>query len=184
MLPFVLARNLHVSLAKEVVMHGFLGTRGTLLSDISLVLEFAIVAIVLVGLRFGRKHRGWPHHWTMLASTAVFLAFFVLYMVHRSVDPAATFSSHGMLYFALYLPVVIVHSLVSTVAFILGVFVSVQAIRKGARGARERSYALSADYLPRHTRIGVVSAWCYLLSAVTGIAVYYLLYVLQASVGR
>ncbi|HEY3317922.1 MAG TPA: DUF420 domain-containing protein [Coriobacteriia bacterium] len=157
-------------------MHGFLGTKATLLSDVNLVLELVIIAIVLAGWRYGRAHRGWQHHWTMLVTVAVFLAFFLIYMLRRTLEPPVTFPTRDTLYFAVYLPVVIVHSAVSTVAFLLGTFVSVQGLRKGVRNSAKRAYALKAGYRPRHARLGIISTWCYVLSAVSGIAVYLLLY--------
>ena len=51
-------------------MHGFLGTKASLMSDVSLILETVIVAGIMVGWYLGRKHRSLQHHWLLLVTVA------------------------------------------------------------------------------------------------------------------
>ena len=159
-------------------MHGFLGTKATLLSDVSLILETFIVVAIIWGWWLGRKHRGWSHHWVMLATVIVDVGFLIVYMLRRLLEPTVLFPTHGVFYAAVYLPVVMVHSIISSVAFVLGIVLAVRGIRNRAATSKPRTYALKTEYRPRHDRLGVWAVWSYLTSGVTGVAVYYMLYMM------
>jgi uncharacterized membrane protein YozB (DUF420 family) len=157
-------------------MHGFLGTKASLLSDVSLLLETVIVIAIVVGWRLGKTHKGWRHHWIMLFTVVVDVGFLIVYMLRRLLEPTVLFPSHGTFYFAVYLPVVMVHSIISSVAFIAGIVLTVQGIRHGIRDSAARKFRLSPDYRPGHVGWGKWTVWFYLLSGVSGIAVYLMLY--------
>lgn len=159
-------------------MTGFFGTKASLLSDISLVLETFIVAGIMWGWWLGTKHKSFKHHWLMLVTVIVDVAFLVVYMIHQAVDPKVLFPSHDTFYKVVYLPTVLVHSFISSVAFILGIWLAVQGIRHHVKDSRPGVYVLTREYRPRHGRMGVWTAWSYLISALTGIAVYYMLYMM------
>lgn len=159
-------------------MTGFLGTRATLLSDVSLILETIIVGMIALGWWYGRKHRGWSHHWLMLVTVVVDVGFLAVYMLRRVLEPTVLFPKHDTFFFAVYLPVVMVHSIISSVAFVLGIVLTVKGIRQGTSGKGRRTYGLSKEYAPKHHRMGVWAVWSYLASGLSGIAVYYMLYMM------
>ncbi len=159
-------------------MPGFLGTKASYLSDVSLILETFIVAGIMFGWYLGWKHRSWKHHWLMLVTVIVDVAFLIIYMFHQAVDPKVLFPVHNTFYRVVYLPTVLVHSFISSVAFILGIWLTVQGIRYHVKDTKPRTYVLAQDYRLRHGRMGVWTAWSYLISALTGIAVYYMLYMM------
>jgi uncharacterized membrane protein YozB (DUF420 family) len=159
-------------------MHGFLGTKASLLSDSTLILETIIVAGIMFGWYLGKKHRSLNHHWLMLVMVVTDVAFLILYMVHQAVDPKVLFPVHNAFYRMVYLPTVIVHSFISSAAFILGIWLAVQGIRHHVKGTKQGTYVLKPDYRPRHARMGVWSAWAYLISALSGMGVYYMLYMM------
>lgn len=158
-------------------MSGFFGTKASLLSDISLVLETFIVAGIMWGWWLGAKHKSWKHHWLMLITVVVDVAFLIVYMFHQAVDPKVLFPVHNAFYKFVYLPTVLVHSLISSVAFVLGIVLTIQGIRHHVK-SKPGVYVLTPDYRGRHGRMGVWTAWSYLISALTGIAVYYMLYMM------
>lgn len=156
---------------------GFFGTKASFLSDVSLILETIIVAGIMYGWYLGKKHRSGNHHWLMLVMVVVDLAFLAIYMVHRLVDPAATLAP-GTFYQYVYMPTVLVHSFISSIAFIMGLVLSVRGIRHHVKSAKAGTYVMDAEHQKKHRRQGVWTAWAYLISALTGIAVYYMLYMM------
>jgi uncharacterized membrane protein YozB (DUF420 family) len=158
-------------------MTGFFGTKASLLSDISLILETIIVAGIMYAWWLGKKHKSSNHHWIMLVMVVVDFGFLAVYMVHRAIDPAATIAP-GPFYQYVYLPTVLVHSFISSIAFVWGLVLSIRGIRHHVKDSKPGTYVMDADYLRKHRRQGVWAAWSYLISALTGIAVYYMLYMM------
>jgi putative membrane protein len=159
-------------------MHGFLGTKASMLSDVSLILETVIVVGIMYAWYLGKKHKSLNHHWLMLVMVLVDVGFLIVYMIHHAVDPKVLFPSHDAVYKYVYLPLVIVHSFISSAAFILGLILSINGIRRRNKDAKASVYAFVSGYRPKHARLGVWAAWSYLISAITGIAVYYMLYMM------
>lgn len=159
-------------------MPGFFGTKASFLSDVSLVLETFIVAGIMYGWYLGRKHKSSNHHWLMLVTVIVDVAFLIIYMFHQAVDPKVLFPVHNAFYSYVYLPTVLVHSFISSVAFIMGIILTVQGIRHHVKNTKPGTYVLTPEYRPKHGKSGVWTAWAYLLSALSGIAVYYMLYMM------
>lgn len=160
------------------IMQGFFGTKASFLSDVSLILETVIVGGIMYGWYLGRKHRSSNHHWLMLVMVIVDVAFLAVYMVHQVIDPKVLFPVHNAFYSYVYLPTVLVHSFISSVAFILGIVLSIKGIRHHVKDTKPGTYVLTKEYRPRHARMGRWTAWSYLISALTGIAVYYMLYIM------
>ncbi len=159
-------------------MDGFLGTKATSLSDVSLILETIIVILILVGYFYGRKHRGWNHHYLMLVTFIVDIGFLIVYMARRVLEPTVLFPEHNIFYFAVYLPIVIVHSIISSVALVIGAILVVKGIKRGIKNKEKKKYSLPKDYRPKHKKLGVWGVWSYLLSGITGIMVYVMLYMI------
>jgi putative membrane protein len=159
-------------------MDGFVGTRATLLSDVSLVLETLIVVLIVVGYWYGRQHRKWSHHYVMLVTVIVDVGFLVVYMGRRMLEPTVLFPEHTPFYFYVYLPIVMIHSIISSVAFVLGLILTIKGIRRKLQTEKPKTYALQKEYRPKHKRMGLWALWSYLLSGISGIAVYYMLYMM------
>ncbi len=155
-----------------------MGTRASFLSDVSLILETVIVILIIVGYFYARKHKGWNHHYLMLVTVIVDIGFLVIYMARRAIEPSVLFPEHNIFYFAVYLPVVMVHSIISSVALILGLILLVNGIKNGLKNKERKKYTFSKEYRPRHKKMGLWGLWSYLLSGITGILVYIMLYMI------
>ncbi len=159
-------------------MEGFLGTKASFLADLSLILETVIVVLIMIGYFAARKRRTWNHHYLMLVTFLVDIGFLIVYMGRRIVEPRVLFPLHNLFYYAVYLPVVLVHSFISSIALIIGAILVVKGLRRGIKNREKKAYAFDKDYRPRHRRLGIWGIWCYLISGLTGILVYIMLYVM------
>ena len=141
---------------------GLFGTKASLFSDISLILEFLVTAFFIAGLRYAGKVR--PRH-CMLMATAFTLdvSFMVSYMIKSLIEGRTEFVGPETIRIYVYLPTVIVHSIIS----LLVLFMAAYMVFSGFRGWKEK-----------HRRLGMLTFYTWLVSFASGIAVYLLLYVL------
>lgn len=159
-------------------MSGFMGTRASFLADLSLFLETLIVILIIVGYFNARKHKSWNHHYIMLTTVLVDVVFLLVYMLRRVFEPKVLFPVHNLFYFAVYLPIVLIHSIISSAALIIGIILVVKGLRRGMKNKERKTFRFEKDYFPRHRRLGIWGVWCYLISGITGILVYIMLYVM------
>ncbi|WP_248896874.1 DUF420 domain-containing protein [Haloplanus halobius] len=126
----------------------------------------AVVAI-LAGVRFARRRRFRRHRAAMLLSTALFVAFLVLYLYKVIMEGPSTFTGPETVYQWLYLPLLAVHILLAVVCIPLLYYVLLLATTR----------PIEALTRTAHARVGRVAASLWLISFVLGTVVYAMLYV-------
>jgi uncharacterized membrane protein YozB (DUF420 family) len=114
----------------------------------------------------------------MLTTVLVDVVFLLVYMLRRVFEPKVLFPVHNLFYFAVYLPIVLIHSIISSAALIIGIILVVKGLRRGMKNKERKTFRFEKDYFPRHRRLGIWGVWCYLISGITGILVYIMLYVM------
>jgi len=152
---------------------GFLGTRAGNFSDISLVLEFLITVAFLTGFYFAKKKSISMHYKIMVTALILDWSFLVNYMIKTLIEGRTVFRGPEFVKTYIYLPTVIFHSIISIVVLGLAVYMVYHGFRNtvktnGRKMVRNRE---------RHHRLGKITVITWLLSFVSGIAVYYMLYV-------
>lgn len=160
---------------------GFLGSRASSLSDVSLVLLVAAAVLITLAWRSAVRRDGTRHHALMILGVATAWFFFLTYMANRlyhiaSGTPVADFGGPAAWRRAWWIPLIVVHSSAATIVLLW----SLAQVWSGYRRARksEGRWRMSANDRPRHaaTGRGFLAVW-YLTTA-TGILVYLSLYVL------
>lgn len=152
-------------------MTGFLGTRGSLFSDISLILQVLTTLFFTIGYFLDRRK---GKHCIVMGAAAATNTFFVLsYMATRLLreevpEPPAQ-------YLSLYQSIVIPHGILSTLVLILAVSQAILA--RYWRKKTGDTIALGKRRLT-HRRLGFTSLVLWYVSFASGILVYAILYVL------
>jgi putative membrane protein len=156
-------------------MHGFLGTKADFWWDLTITSETIVFTCLFIGAYLGRKHRGTPHHNTMLLSTILVAGWFLMYLAQQYIVGVVGFGGPEMVKYMIYYPIIIFHSLVSTAALILtGVtvfngFLSAEVV-EGRRILKKNPMI--------HKRLGWVTLLSFVFSIVTAYTVYTMLFVI------
>jgi putative membrane protein len=141
---------------------GLFGTKASLFSDISLILEFLVTAFFIVGIRYAGKVKR-KHCMLMATAFTLDVSFMVSYMIKSLIEGRTEFVGPETIKLYVYLPTVIIHSIIS----LLVLFMAAYMVFSGFRGWTER-----------HRKLGMLTFYTWLISFASGIAVYLLLYVL------
>jgi uncharacterized membrane protein YozB (DUF420 family) len=144
---------------------GFLGTHGTLGSDLSLVVALAAAATLTVGWRLAVARRYDTHRWVQTTAVCLnlipvavwMIRFFVLYVLPEI--PARL--SNGT--YAL----TTIHGIVGAIGVALGVFIIIRANQLAAK----------RQSLARYKTLMRMAYVVYMLGTALGVAVYYVVYV-------
>jgi putative membrane protein len=118
----------------------------------------------VVAIRRGRVRR---HRALMLASTALFTVFLVLYLYKVSVAGPTPFPGPEGVYTSVYLPLLAVHVLLAVVTVPLVIYALLLAATHPVAALRDS----------HHPRVGRVAASLWFVSFLLGEAVYAMLYV-------
>jgi len=127
-------------------------------------LALLTIAGGVLAIRRGQVRR---HRTLMLASTALFATFLVLYLYKVSVAGPAPFPGPDSVYTTVYLPLLAVHVLLAIVTVPLVIYVLLLA----------GTHPVSALPSTRHPQAGRVAAGLWFVSFALGEAVYAMLYV-------
>ncbi len=154
---------------------GFLGTRASNFSDVSLVLEFMVTGAFFLGFYFARKRNISAHYRTMVTAFILDSSFLVSYMIKSLIEGKTEFTGPVFIKNYVYLPVVIFHSAISIVVLALAAYMVYHGFRNttksnGRKMVRDRE---------KHHRLGKLTIITWLLSFGTGVVIYYLLYVVE-----
>ncbi|MFQ6089437.1 MAG: DUF420 domain-containing protein [Candidatus Methanofastidiosia archaeon] len=158
-------------------MDGFFGTRASFYSDLSLSFEVLLVITFLIGYRYAKRHMGSKHHRVMLIVFLIDLSFFSTYMIKSLIEGRTEFTGPEMIYKLVYLPVVIIHSIVSVATLVLGVYMLFNGFRS-SKDVNGRKVLVRNP--KKHRRLGLITLIIFGVSAFSGFLVYILLYVLYA----
>ena len=135
---------------------------------VNVLLSASAIATILYGVRAIRRGDVSRHRKAMLASTALFAGFLVLYLYRVALEGPSAFEGPGAVRQFVYLPLLAVHV---TLAVVCLPFVYYALLLAGTHRVRE---------LPGtpHARVGRIAATLWLVSFALGITVYLMLYVL------
>ncbi|MDA8066098.1 MAG: DUF420 domain-containing protein [Thermaerobacter sp.] len=140
-----------------------------------LLTEAALLAAGGIGYAAVRRHRADAHHWMMLLATAVVFGWIGSYMVMALTYGYVRFGGPPVVYHFLFIPLILVHSLVSTLAlFLCAVSVALGFKFSGRRGGRR---VLLGEEGRRHRRVGKLTLWFFVGSAATAYLAYAFLYI-------
>lgn len=159
-------------------MDGFLGTKADFWWDVTLSTETIVVVAFVMGWRFARRHQGHKHQKAMLVATVLVIAWLAMYVAQQMIAGLSGFDGPEMVKYVVYLPTIIFHSLVSTLAVLLSGY----QIYSGFRWSRVQGgdKVLAGRGATRHRRLGKVTLLSYLMSIVTAYMIYFMLFVLYA----
>ncbi|UIO98667.1 DUF420 domain-containing protein [Halobaculum sp. CBA1158] len=130
------------------------------------VVSLAAIVTIVAGVRAARAGEYDRHRRLMLASTALFTAFLVMYLYRIAVVGTTDFAGPATVERFVYLPLLAVHILLAIVCVPLVVYVLTLA------GTRP----LGDVFDTVHARVGRVAASLWVVSFVLGVVVYVLLY--------
>ncbi len=154
---------------------GFFGTRAGNFSDISLILEFLVTSAFLLGFYFARKRDISAHYKTMVSALILDSSFMVSYMVKSLIEGRTEFTGPEFVRMYIYLPTVIFHSIISIVVLAMAVYMVYHGFRNTAKADGRKMVREKK----KHHRIGKLTIITWLLSFASGLAIYYLLYVVE-----
>ncbi len=143
--------------------------------DVILVTEAVLVVVGAFGYLAARRGSGNGHHWLMLAATVVVVVWVLAYMIMSLVAGYIRFDGPQKVFYYAFIPLILVHSLISTVAlFLCGAAVSL-GFKASRRADGKRRLEASPQGI-QHRRVGLLTYWFFAGSAVTAYAAYAMLY--------
>ncbi len=132
---------------------GILGTSAGIVSDLSLIFEVVILSIITLAWLKARAKESNLHHKMTLLATVLNVLFVLSYMIKSYVEDPPTFQGPDSMRVGVYLPVVIVHGLVSTIVLVLSLILIYISV-KGA--SKEKRWVFSKEKRPKHKKMGVL----------------------------
>jgi uncharacterized membrane protein YozB (DUF420 family) len=113
---------------------GFLGTYGTIGTDLSYLLAVLFTALFLVSWNMGRRHQGNRHHFLILYSmSAMFVYFFFYYQVRKfgvlALEGKEGFGGPASVYAYIVRPIITIHVLLVTIGLIMAVYMLILGFR-------------------------------------------------------
>ncbi len=150
---------------------GILGTRASLSSDLSLLLQIVTTLLITIGFFYERR-RG-KHCVVMGAAVTTNIIFVLAYMVTRLLreqvpDPPPQFA-------ALYDGVVVPHGVLSIVVLVLAVSQAVLAYRWRTK---QNEIIVLGRRKHLHRRLGLASLILWYISMLSGLTIYAVLYIM------
>jgi len=137
-----------------------------LIPHLNAVISLAAIGTILFGVRSIRRGDIDRHRLSMLASTALFAAFLVLYLYRISLEGPTEFAGPDAVRQFFYLPLLAIHILFAIVCV---PFVYYALLLGG-------THAVSELPSTNHARAGRIAASLWLVSFALGVVVYLLLY--------
>ncbi len=114
------------------------------------------------------------HHRLMMIATIVNVVFVLSYMAKSLIEGQTSFLGPQNIKVSLYLPVVIIHSIISILVLIL----SFSLIYTGLKwGTKEPQWSFRGEKTSKHRKFGKYLFIMWYIALISGIIVYLLLYV-------
>ncbi len=155
---------------------GIYGTAASNLSDFALTLEVAILLIFIFGVLHSRRHLANRHYKIMTAGFTLNLLFVATAMAKSIFEGSTKFPGPQDVSRSVYLPVVIVHGISSLLAFAIAAYTVYYGYTHTVQKAK-RAF-VGRDYYLTHRKLGYTTLAVWSTAFATGVAVYFLLYVL------
>lgn len=159
-------------------MEGFLGTKADFWWDVTLTTETIVVAAFVTGFVYARRHQGFKHQKAMLLATVLVTAWLAMYIAQQMIAGLSGFDGPEAVKYAVYLPTIIFHSLVSTLAVLLSAYQIYSGFKWSRFSGGDK--VLHGRGASRHRKLGKVTLLSYLCSVVTAYMIYFMLFVLYA----
>lgn len=153
---------------------GFLGTSAGNVSDFSLIFEIIIIIIITFSWMKARAKDTNPHHTLIIIAAIVNVVFVLSYMAKSIIEGQTSFQGPNDVKAALYLPVVIIHSMISILVLILSFWLIYTGIKWGTK---EQKWSIGKEKKPKHRKFGTYLFLMWYIALISGIIVYLLLYV-------
>jgi uncharacterized membrane protein YozB (DUF420 family) len=149
-----------------LTMPGFLGTKATLRSDLTLVLILITAVLFNVGLILARRKQFKAHRWVQTASVSlntlvVLISMLTSYIIYILPGIPAKLGQGDY-------AVTTVHGIVGAIALLLGVFVALRGNELVPKGLRFKNYKLFMRW----------AYALYMLATLGGVGVYIIVFVL------
>ena len=159
-------------------MDGFLGTKADFWWDVTLTSETIVVAAFVMGWLYARRHQGLKHQKAMLIATVLVTGWLAMYVAQQIIAGLSGFDGPEGVKLFVYVPTIIFHSLVSTLAIILSGY----QIYSGFKWSRQEGgeKVLAGAGASRHRKLGKVTLLSYLMSVITAYMIYFMLFVIYA----
>lgn len=155
---------------------GFLGTRGTFLTDLLIVIVVLLIPLFTAGYLLARSHKGSIHRVVMLTLYSAVCVYVVIYIIDvLSEGLILKFRDPTSWVYYLYWGLGAVHSFFAVGALYLG-WKTIQIGRSRAR-VGPKGYYFSASDRPVHAKSGKRALVFFAGAAFTGLGVYYLLFI-------
>jgi len=152
---------------------GFLGTYASNFSDFSLILEILVTIAFLSGYRFARRRIISKHYKTMITAFILDVSFMVSYMIKSLIEGRTKFGGPENLKLYIYYPLVVFHSIISIVVLALAAYM----IYHGFKNTRPINGRKMLTEKGKHHKMGEITIIVWMLSFLSGIAIYFMLYV-------
>ena len=122
---------------------GFLGTYGTLGSDLTLVLAIVFTLLFLIAWFAARKRQGNRHHVTILWATLAMFIYFSFYYLTRGLGVVALQGREGFggpdwFYIYIFTPTLTTHILLVSVGLVMAVYMIVLGFRASFKESGKR----------------------------------------------
>lgn len=165
--------------------------------DVILFTEALLVVMGFIGFRLARAGRGQNHHLLMLVASVVVMVWISIYMIMALLVGFVRFGGPQWAWYYVFIPLILVHSLISTVALFLAFF----SVLTGYQGSRKQRLQqepegpmakkagtvggeptervlLDSEQGIRHRKIGMMTLWFFLASAVSAYLAYAMLFII------
>lgn len=130
-------------------------------------LSVAALVTIVLGVRAIKRGDVERHRRAMVTTTALFLAFLLLYLYRIALEGPSDFPGPSAVERLFYLPLLAIHILLAVVSIPLVYYVLLVAVTRPVAAVRESL----------HPRVGRVAATLWAISFALGVVVYLLLYV-------
>jgi len=159
-------------------MNGFLGTQADFWWDVTLTTETLVVVAFVLAWRHAKRGNGMKHQKGMLIATVMVTGWLFMYVAQQVIAGLSGFDGPEAVKLFVYVPTIIFHSLVSTLAIILsGVQIYTGFKWSKMKGADKVLHGAGAS---RHRKLGKVTLLSYLMSVITAYMIYIMLFVIYA----
>ncbi len=158
---------------------GLFGTSASLLTDVGLFLVQLSAFLAFIGHRFIKKmrHPSW-HHFTMISSYAMLWGFLTLYVSNYLLNDVSYFGGPSEIAL-LYYPFLLLHIIGAATMGLLTTYFIISGIKRTKYPETGwNKFNFEPTYQNRHKTLGKLVFWLWYATAVSGLIVYIMLYVI------
>lgn len=122
---------------------GFLGTYGTIGTDLSYLLAVLFTSLLLVGWYMAKRHQGNRHHFLVLYSMSAMIVYFFFYYLTRKFGVLALEGKEGFggpewIYTYIFKPILTTHILLVIIGLVMAVYMIILGFRASFKESGKR----------------------------------------------